>query len=233
PRGWRAGVSKRKRSWDIECPSFPGERPLQVRRAGLRTAGAAASLSEAWLRCGEGFQDASGTPSLTAEEKTITEKHLELSPRPKQETTTFKSTSGLTDITWSSSGSDFSDEDKTLSQLQRDNGHCSRIDRFCNRNIVCPEDGTSEGELQFIDWEIDSDRAEASDCNEFEDDEGAVEISDCASCASNQSLTSDEKLSELPKRWTSRKTEWTAESREICYFFVETSMYFLPKDTFR
>ncbi|XP_011832684.1 PREDICTED: DNA repair-scaffolding protein-like, partial [Mandrillus leucophaeus] len=169
---------QRKRSWDVECPSFPGERPLQVRRAGLRTAGAAASLSEAWLRCGEGFQDASGTPSLTAEEKTITEKHLELSPRPKQETTTFKSTSGLTDITWSSSGSDFSDEDKTLSQLQRDNGHC---------------------ELQFIDWEIDSDRAEASDCNEFEDDEGAVEISDCASCASNQSLTSDEKLSELPK----------------------------------
>ncbi|XP_016868762.1 DNA repair-scaffolding protein isoform X12 [Homo sapiens] len=208
PRGSRARGSKRKRSWNTECPSFPGERPLQVRRAGLRTAGAAASLSEAWLRCGEGFQNTSGNPSLTAEEKTITEKHLELCPRPKQETTTSKSTSGLTDITWSSSGSDLSDEDKTLSQLQRD-------------------------ELQFIDWEIDSDRAEASDCDEFEDDEGAVEISDCASCASNQSLTSDEKLSELPKRWTSRKTKWTAESREICYFFVETSMYFLPKDTFR
>ncbi|PNJ46607.1 SPIDR isoform 13 [Pongo abelii] len=208
PRGSRAGGSKRKRSWNIECASFPGERPLQVRRAGLRTAGAAASLSEAWLRCGEGFQDTSGNPSLTAEEKTITEKHLELCPRRKQETTTSKSTSGLTDITWSSSGSDLSDEDKTLSELQRD-------------------------ELQFIDWEIDSDRAEASDCNEFEDDEGAVEISDCASCASNQSLTSDEKLSELPKRWTSRKTKWAAESREICYFFVETSVYFLPKDTFR
>ncbi|XP_063673134.1 DNA repair-scaffolding protein isoform X9 [Pan troglodytes] len=119
PRGSRALGSKRKRSWNTECPSFPGERPLQVRRAGLRTAGAAASLSEAWLRCGEGFQNTSGNPSLTAEEKTITEKHLELCPRPKQETTTSKSTSGLTDITWSSSGSDLSDEDKTLSQLQR------------------------------------------------------------------------------------------------------------------
>ncbi|NP_001339873.1 DNA repair-scaffolding protein isoform 16 [Homo sapiens] len=119
PRGSRARGSKRKRSWNTECPSFPGERPLQVRRAGLRTAGAAASLSEAWLRCGEGFQNTSGNPSLTAEEKTITEKHLELCPRPKQETTTSKSTSGLTDITWSSSGSDLSDEDKTLSQLQR------------------------------------------------------------------------------------------------------------------
>uniref|UniRef100_A0A2K5RG55 DUF4502 domain-containing protein n=1 Tax=Cebus imitator TaxID=2715852 RepID=A0A2K5RG55_CEBIM len=158
---------QRKRSWDIECPSFPGERPLQFRRAGLRTPGAAASLSEAWLRCGEGFQDTSGTLSLAAEEKTTTEKHLELSPRPKQETTTSKSTNELTDITWSSSGSDLSDEDKTLSKLQRDNGH---------------------DELQFIDWEIDSDRADASDCNEFENGEGAVEISDCASCASNDHM---------------------------------------------
>ncbi|XP_008975135.1 DNA repair-scaffolding protein isoform X2 [Pan paniscus] len=189
PRGSRARGSKRKRSWNTECPSFPGERPLQVRRAGLRTAGAAASLSEAWLRCGEGFQNTSGNPSLTAEEKTITEKHLELCPRPKQETTTSKSTSGLTDITWSSSGSDLSDEDKTLSQLQRD-------------------------ELQFIDWEIDSDRAEASDCNEFEDDEGAVEISDCASCASNQSLTSDEKLSELPKPSSIEILEYSSDSEK-------------------
>ncbi|XP_063565367.1 DNA repair-scaffolding protein isoform X6 [Gorilla gorilla gorilla] len=189
PRGSRSRGSKRKRSWNTECPSFPGERPLQVRRAGLRTAGAAASLSEAWLRCGEGFQDTSGNPSLTAEEKTITEKHLELCPRPKQETTTSKSTSGLTDIAWSSSESDLSDEDKTLSQLQRD-------------------------ELQFIDWEIDSDRAEASDCNEFEDDEGAVEISDCASCASNQSLTSDEKLSELPKPSSIEILEYSSDSEK-------------------
>ncbi|KAL0599423.1 hypothetical protein AAY473_031934 [Plecturocebus cupreus] len=60
------------------------------------------------------------------------------------ETTTSKSTNELTDITWSSSGSDLSDEDKTISKLQRDNGHGSRIDRFCNRNILCPEDGASE-----------------------------------------------------------------------------------------
>lgn len=75
---------------------------------------------------------------------------LVLSPRPQKETAISKSISGLPDITWSSSGSDFSDEDKTLSQLQRDNGHCSRIDRFCNRNIVCPEDGTSEGKLIIL-----------------------------------------------------------------------------------
>ncbi|XP_008051272.2 DNA repair-scaffolding protein-like, partial [Carlito syrichta] len=162
---------KRKRNWDIEFPSFPGERPQPVRRAGLRTAGTATSLSEAWLRCGEGFQDTSGTLSSTAEMKTVTEKHLELSPRPKKESTTSKNTSGLT---WSSSESDLSDEDNTLTKSQRD-------------------------ELQFIDWEVDSDKEDASEYNEFEDGEGAVEISDCASCASNRSLTSDERLFELPK----------------------------------
>nr|XP_010349913.2 DNA repair-scaffolding protein isoform X2 [Saimiri boliviensis boliviensis] len=214
PRGGGPRGPKRKRGWDTECPSFPGERPLQFRRAGLRTPGAAASLSEAWLRCGEGFQDTSGTLSLTAEEKTTTEKHLELSPRPKQETTTSKSTNELTDITWSSSGSDLSDEDKTLSKLQRDNGCGSRIDRFCNRNILCPEDGASEDELQFIDWEIDSDRADAGDCRELEDGEGAVGISDCASCASSRSLTGDEELSELPKPSSIEILEYSSDSEK-------------------
>ncbi|XP_045417473.1 DNA repair-scaffolding protein isoform X2 [Lemur catta] len=152
--GGGARGSKRKRNWDIEHSSFPGERPLQVRRAGPRTAGAAASLSEAWLRCGEGFQDISGTLSLTAEKKTVTEKHLELSPTPKKD------------------------------------------------------------ELQFIDWEIDSDREDASDCNECEDGEGAVDISDCASCASSHSLTSDERLSELPKPSSTEILEYSSDSEK-------------------
>nr|XP_045752542.2 DNA repair-scaffolding protein-like [Mirounga angustirostris] len=164
---------KRQRNWDIEYPSFPRGSPLKFRRAGLKTVGAAASLSEAWLRCGEGFQDTSETLSLTAEKKIVTEKHLELSPRPKKD------------------------------------------------------------ELQFIDWEIDSYTEDTSEYNEFEDGESVVEISDCASCSSNHSLTSEERLSELVKRRASRKTKWPAESREICHFFVETSVCFLPKDTFR
>ncbi|XP_062936055.1 DNA repair-scaffolding protein isoform X2 [Cynocephalus volans] len=205
---------KRKRNWDIEYPSFPGERPVQLRRAGLRTVGAAASLSEAWLRCGEGFQDTSGTLSLTPEKKAITEKHLELSPRPKKETTTSKSTSVLTDITWSSSGSDVSDEDKILSESQRDEGNGSRIDRFCNRNILCPEDGASEDERQFIDWEINSDREDAGECSEFEDGEHATEISDSASGSSSHSLTSDERLSELPKPSSTEILEYSSDSEK-------------------
>ncbi|XP_021104679.1 DNA repair-scaffolding protein isoform X3 [Heterocephalus glaber] len=217
PRGGRACGPKRKRNWDTEYPSFPEERPLQSQRTGLRTVGAAASLSEAWLKCGEGFQDTSGNQvkeSLIAEKATTTGKHLEFSPRPQKETATYKGISELTDITWSSSGSDLSDEDKILSKSQKDNGHGSRIDRFCNRNILGPEDGASEDELQFIDWEIDSDREDGSECNECEDGEDAVEISDCASCASCHSLTSDEKPSELPEPISAEILEYSSHSEK-------------------
>uniref|UniRef100_A0A667I3Y4 Scaffold protein involved in DNA repair n=1 Tax=Lynx canadensis TaxID=61383 RepID=A0A667I3Y4_LYNCA len=132
------------------------------------------------------------------------------------ETAASKSTSGLTDITWSSSGSDVSDEDKTLFKSQRDNGHSSRIDRFSNRNknILCTEDGASEDELQFIDWEIDSDREDTSEYNEFEDCESVVEISDCASCSSNYSSTSEEGFSELLKRSSTEILEYSSDSEK-------------------
>ncbi|XP_072669901.1 DNA repair-scaffolding protein isoform X7 [Canis lupus baileyi] len=221
---------QRKRNWDIEYPCFPRESPLKFKSSGLRTAGAAASLSEAWLRCGEGFQDTSGTQSLTAEEKIVTEKHLELSPRSKKEATASKSTSGLIDITWSSSGSDLSDEDKTCLKSQRDNGHGSTIDRLCNRkrNILCPEDGASEDELQFIDWEIDSDREDASEYYEFEDSESVGEISDCASCSSSHSSTSQERLSELLKSNTeileySSDSEKEDDSENVFFIDSESS----------
>ncbi|XP_054564396.1 DNA repair-scaffolding protein isoform X2 [Eptesicus fuscus] len=171
---------KRKRNRDaVEYSSFPGECPPQSRRAGLRTVGATASLSEAWLRCAEGLQ------SLAAEKKTVTEKQIELFASPKKETTTSKSASGFTEITWSSSGSDQSDE----------------------------------GELQFVDWERDSDREDTNDENEFEDSESAVEdggsaveISDCASCASSHSLTSEERVPELPKASSTEILEYSSDS---------------------
>ncbi|XP_065759462.1 DNA repair-scaffolding protein isoform X3 [Muntiacus reevesi] len=204
----------RKRNRDEEYPSFPGESPLTCRRAGLRTAGALASLSESWLRCGEGFLKSPGTPSLTAEKKTTTEKHLELSCRPKKEPTTSKSTGGLAAITWSSSGSDLSDEDKTTFKSQKDNGHHSKTGRCCNSNILCPEDGASEDDLQVIDWEIDSEREDACECDEFEDRESVVEISDCASGASSRSLTPEGTPPELPKTNPTEILEYSSDSEE-------------------
>lgn len=43
------------------------------------------------------------------------------------ETLTSKSNSVLTDVTWSSNGSDVSNEVKTHSESHRDNGHGSRM----------------------------------------------------------------------------------------------------------
>ncbi|KAL6083719.1 hypothetical protein STEG23_014618, partial [Scotinomys teguina] len=187
----------RKRNWRIEHSSFLEERPQQLRRTNLRTVEAAASLSKAWLKCGEGFQNTSETLSLASENAAITEHSLELSPSPKKETA-CESPSELADITWSSSGSDFSDEDKTLPQLQRD-GRGYVADSFCSRRISCPEDGATEDELQFIDWDINSDRDDPAGTSECEDGEGAVDISDCASCASGHSLTNDERLCAPPE----------------------------------
>ncbi|KAM9626929.1 DNA repair-scaffolding protein-like isoform 1-T1 [Trichechus inunguis] len=209
--GGRFPGQKRKRNWDIEYSFLPRERPPQFRKASFRTVGAAASLSEAWLRCGEGFQDTSGTQVLTAEKKTITEKHLEFSPRPEEENFTSDSTYGPAEITWSSSGSELSDEEKTISKSLNDNGHGSRIDRFCNRKTLCQEDGASEDELQFIDWEIDSDREDDNEYSAFQS-ESTVEISDCASCASSCSLTSEERLSELPKPKSTEILEYSSDS---------------------
>lgn len=150
----------------------------------------ALSLSKAWLKCGEGFQNASEFVPLTSEKTAVTEKHVELSPRPKKETS--KSASELVDITWSSSESDFSDEEKVAPELQRDGAHGCRADR----TLLCPEDGATEDELQFIDWEINSDTEDPREPSECEDGDGAVDISDYASCASGHSLTNDDRLSE-------------------------------------
>ncbi|XP_042541947.1 DNA repair-scaffolding protein isoform X1 [Dipodomys spectabilis] len=197
---------QRKRKWDIEYPSFPEESPPQVRRASLRTVDTAStSLSEAWLKCGEGFQDISETMPIVAK-ATITKKDIELSPRPKKETTT-SSTIEVTNITWSSSGSDLSDEDRTPFKLQKNSGNGSGI----GRKTLCPEDGDSEDELQFIDWEMDSDREEASEGNECDDGGNTVEISDCASCASSHSLASDDRKLEL-KATSTEILEYSSDS---------------------
>lgn len=54
-------------------------------------------------------------------------------------------------------------------------------------------------ELQVIDWEINSDVEDPCGPSECEDGEGALEISDCASCASGHSLTDADRLCEPPE----------------------------------
>ncbi|XP_075826800.1 DNA repair-scaffolding protein isoform X1 [Microtus pennsylvanicus] len=209
--GGRAGGSKRKRNWRIAHPSFLEARPQQSRRANLKTVEAAASLSKAWLKCGEGFQNTSETLSLASEKTTIFENPLELSPSPKKDAAD-ESPGELANITWSSSGSDFSEEDSAVPQLQRDGGHGCGADRFCSRTASCPEDGATEDELQLIEWEINSDVEDPGGPSECEDGEGSLDISDCASCASGRSLTNDDRLCEPPEPISTEILEYSSDS---------------------
>uniref|UniRef100_A0A8D0FQC4 DUF4502 domain-containing protein n=1 Tax=Strix occidentalis caurina TaxID=311401 RepID=A0A8D0FQC4_STROC len=49
----------RKRFWNAECTPFPDEMPLQLKKSNIRTSVAATSISNAWLRCGDGFRSTS------------------------------------------------------------------------------------------------------------------------------------------------------------------------------
>ncbi|KAM9673353.1 LOW QUALITY PROTEIN: DNA repair-scaffolding protein-like [Trichechus inunguis] len=129
-----------------------------------------------------------------------------------EENFTSDGTNGPAEITWSSSGSELSDKEKTISKSLNDNAHGSRIDRFCNRKTV-QEDGASENEVQFIDWEIDSDREDENEYSAFQG-ESTVEIPDCSSCASRCSLTSEERLSELPKPKSAEVLESSDSGKE-------------------
>uniref|UniRef100_A0A8C3BG12 Scaffold protein involved in DNA repair n=1 Tax=Cairina moschata TaxID=8855 RepID=A0A8C3BG12_CAIMO len=55
----RSIISKRKRFWNAECTSFPDKTPLQLKKSNVRTSVASTSISNAWLRCGDGFQSTS------------------------------------------------------------------------------------------------------------------------------------------------------------------------------
>ncbi|XP_049981062.1 DNA repair-scaffolding protein isoform X3 [Alexandromys fortis] len=210
--GGRAGGSKRKRNWRVAHPSVLEARPQLSRRASLKTVEAAASLSKAWLKCGEGFQNTSETLSLASEKTTIIENPLELSPSPKKDAAD-ESPGELANITWSSSGSDFSEEEDTaLPQLQRDGGRGCGADRFCGRTASCPEDGATEDELQLIEWEINSDVEDPGGASECEDGEGSLDISDCASCASGRSLTNDDRLCEPPEPIPTEILEYSSDS---------------------
>uniref|UniRef100_A0A8C3TTX4 Scaffold protein involved in DNA repair n=1 Tax=Catharus ustulatus TaxID=91951 RepID=A0A8C3TTX4_CATUS len=49
----------RKRLWNAECTPFPDETPLRVKKSNVRTSVSATSISNSWLRCGDGFQSTS------------------------------------------------------------------------------------------------------------------------------------------------------------------------------
>uniref|UniRef100_A0A8C0UV35 Scaffold protein involved in DNA repair n=1 Tax=Cyanistes caeruleus TaxID=156563 RepID=A0A8C0UV35_CYACU len=193
----------RKRLWNAECTPFPDETPLHLKKSNVRTSVSAAWISNAWLRCGDGFQSTSLLESQRpSSKKSKIKKHLGplLTAAESASGAGAVSSKEAEDIIWTSSGSDFSDdENKTLiPRLHSKKSDTSKAEESPNRHDLLLEDRSSEDELKLIDWEKDTDSTDHCDGSEKED--GSLEISDSDSCTNTNSLPAKEETDELCKQ---------------------------------
>ncbi|NXW04105.1 SPIDR protein, partial [Fregetta grallaria] len=181
--------------WNGECTPFPDETPLQLKKSNFRTSVAATSISNAWLRCGDGFQSTSVPESLrSTDKKSRIKKHL--GPL----LTSAESAAGIV--------GKFHEEANDL-----DYSSIAKCRRYCHSSTDlyrCLERSAGASflkipftnifvldESEFIDWEKDSDSTDR--CDGSEKDDSSLEISDSDSCANLNSLPVKEEDDELCK----------------------------------
>ncbi|KAM9302558.1 DNA repair-scaffolding protein [Morus bassanus] len=207
---------KRKRFWNAECTPFPDEAPLQLKKANVRTSVAATSISNAWLRCGDGFQSTSALESLRpTDKKSRIKKQLGpplISAESAAGSAAAESSEEGEDIIWTSSGSDFSDdESKTLiPRLHNKKSHASKTERSPSRPDFLFEDSSSEGESEFIHWEKDSDSTDR--CDGSGKDDSLLEISDSDSCTNLNSQPVKEENDQLCKTISTEISEYSSNN---------------------
>ncbi|NWW22608.1 SPIDR protein, partial [Falcunculus frontatus] len=188
--------------WNAECTPFPDETPLRLKKSDVRTSVSATSLSNAWLRCGDGFQSTSVLESQRpSNKKSGIKKRLGplLTSAESASTAAAEGSKEAEDIIWTSSGSDFSDdENKTLiPRLHSKKSDASKTEESPSRHDLLLEDRSSEDELELIDWEKDTDSTDRCDGSEKED--SSLEISDSDSCTNTNCLPVKEENDELFK----------------------------------
>ncbi|KAM9100106.1 DNA repair-scaffolding protein isoform 2-T2 [Sarcophilus harrisii] len=213
----RPSSRKRRKTWDTECTFFPGENVSAFRKEDARTPMSNTSLSKAWLKCGDGFQSDSVPPIIElSTDMTIMKKHLE-SLKSKEEASSSDASKGSPDIIWNSSGSDLSEEEKEIPRQSQKHKRCtSNIERQHTWNNLTLNDSSSEDEPQFIDWENDSDDKEdaGNECPEFEENECAMGISDCISCASSSPLSSVEREHDFSQMNSTEILEYSSDTEK-------------------
>ncbi|NXH87270.1 SPIDR protein, partial [Edolisoma coerulescens] len=181
--------------WNAECTPFPDETPLRVKKSNVRTSVSAASISNAWLRCGDGFQSTSVLESQRpSNKKSRIKKRLGplLTSAERASTAAAESSKEAEDIIWTSSGSDFSDDENETSnpRLHSKKRDTSKAEESPSIRDLLLEDRSSEDELELIDWEKDTDSTDKCDGSENED--SSLEISDSDSCTNTNSLPVEE-----------------------------------------
>ncbi|NXD89314.1 SPIDR protein, partial [Chaetorhynchus papuensis] len=188
--------------WSAECTPFPDETPLRPKKSNVRTSVSATSISNAWLRCGDGFQNTSVLESQRpSSKKSRVKKRLGplLTSAESASTAAAESSKEAEDIIWTSSGSDFSDdENKTLMpRLHSKRSDASKTEESPNIHDLLLEDRSSEDDLELIDWEKDTDSTDK--CSGSEKEDSSLEISDSDSCTNTNSLPVKEENDELCK----------------------------------
>ncbi|XP_066037775.1 DNA repair-scaffolding protein isoform X2 [Chamaea fasciata] len=206
---------KRKRLWNAECTPFPDETPLHLKKTNVRTSVSAASISNAWLRCGDGFQSTSVLESQRPSNKKSRSKKrlgpLLTSAENASRAAAAESAKEAENIIWTSSGSDFSDDgNKTLiPRLHSKKSDASEAGEWPSRHDLLLEDRSSEDELKLIDWEKDTDSTDQCDGSEKED--SLLEISDSDSCTNTNSLPVKEN-DELCKAISTEISEYSSDN---------------------
>ncbi|NXB59091.1 SPIDR protein, partial [Struthidea cinerea] len=189
--------------WSAEHTPFPDETPLRLKKSNVRTSVSAASISNAWLRCGDGFESTSVLESQRpSNKKSRIRKRLGpllTSAESASRAAAAESSKEAEDIIWTSSGSDFSDdENKTLvPRLHSKKSDASKTEESPSIRDLLLEDRSSEDELELIDWEKDTDSTDK--CDASEKDDSSLEISDSDSCTNTNSLPVQEENDELCK----------------------------------
>ncbi|XP_048142706.1 DNA repair-scaffolding protein isoform X3 [Corvus hawaiiensis] len=210
---------KRKRLWSAECTPFPDETPLRLKKSNVRTSVSAASISNAWLRCGDGFQSTSVLESQRPSNKKSRIKKrlgpLLTSAESASRAAAAESSKEAEDIIWTSSGSDFSDdENKTLvPRLHSKKSEASKTEESPSTHDLLLEDRSSEDELELIDWEKDTDSTDKCDGSEKED--SSLEISDSDSCTNTSSLPVKEESDELCKAISTEISEYSSDNDSV------------------
>ncbi|NXY01802.1 SPIDR protein, partial [Pteruthius melanotis] len=204
--------------WNAKCTPFPDETPLHLKKSNVRTSVSATSISNAWLRCGDGFQSTSVLESQRpSNKKSRIKKSLGplLTSAESASTAAAESSKEAEDIIWTSSGSDFSDdENKTfIPRLHSKESDPSKIEESPSRHDLLLEDRSSEDELELIDWEKDTDSTDKCDGSEKED--SSLEISDSDSCTNTNSLPVKEENDELCKEISTEISEYSSDNDSV------------------
>ncbi|KFP16484.1 DNA repair-scaffolding protein, partial [Egretta garzetta] len=205
--------------WNAECTPFPDETPLQLRKSNVRRSVTATSISNAWLRCGDGFQSTSVLePLRPTDKKSRFKKHLgplltsAESAAGSAAAESFKETE---DIIWTSSGSDFSDDESKTSipRLDSKKSFTSKTEKSPSRHDLLLDDSSSEDEPEFIVWEKDSDSTDR--CDGSEKDDSSLEISDSDSCTNRNSLPVKEENDQLCKTTSTEISEYSSDNDSV------------------